>query len=81
MSRIDFAPGVALEISLLWPDDRRAVLQVTEKIVTDADPSPDSLRRSYVDVRLERELARIYYAADADALLVRHVDINYLSTH
>ncbi len=78
---IDF--HAEIQLSVLSAETRNAVLQVVEIIA--ADPSlgrslgPENPRRYYVDVRLERELARIYYAATEEHINIRHVDFHYLS--
>lgn len=80
-----YVPDVEALLDTLVPEDRNAIIQTVQTVAS--DPSlgkwlgveAEGAIRYYVDVRLDRYLARVYYAATGEKLSVRDVDFFYLS--
>lgn len=66
-------------------EDQSAIIQTVQLVASDPTlgkligPDEEGAVRYYVDVRLDRYLARVYYAATDEWLDVRNIDFYYLS--
>lgn len=83
--KVDYAPRVKALLGRLIIEERHAILQTVQTVAVDPalgkriGPDEEGAVRYYVDVRLDRHLARIYYAATDRQMDVRDVDFYYLS--
>ena len=74
----------ALLLTLI-PESRNALIQTVQTVASDPalgkrlGIEAEGAIRYYVDVRLDRYLARIYYAATNEEVDVRDIDFYYLS--